>query len=61
MVLKPHICGVKKEIRGPNRPHDAHDAGSWGVAGHFKSAINPNKTFKIHAVSSVCGCKNQHW
>ena len=35
MVLKPHICGVKKEIRGPNRPHDAHDAGCWGAAGHF--------------------------
>ena len=32
-VLKPHMCGVKKEIGGPNRPHDAHDAGSWGFLG----------------------------
>ena len=38
-----HMCGVK-EIRGPNRPHDAHDAGSWGVAGDLKCVINPNKT-----------------
>ena len=28
--MKPHMCGVKREIGGPNRPHDAHDAGSWG-------------------------------
>ena len=53
------MCGVKKEIWGPNRPHDAHNAGPWGAAGHFKSAINPNKTFKVHAVGSVCGCRNQ--
>ena len=59
MVLKPHICGVKKEIGGPNRPHDAHDAGSWGAAGRLKCPINANKTLKIHAVGSVCGCKYQ--
>ena len=41
------MCGVKREIGGSNRPHDAHDA---GAAGHLKHAINPNKTFKIHAV-----------
>ena len=58
-VLKPHTCGVKKEIEGPNRPHDAHDAGSLGAAGRLNCAINPNETLKIHAVGSVCGCKNQ--
>ena len=52
-------CGVKREIGGPNRPHDAHAAGSWGAAGRLKCAINPNKTLKIHAVGSVCGCKYQ--
>ena len=49
------MCGVKKE-RGPNRPHDAHDA-----AGRLKRITNPNKTLKIHAVDSVCGCKNLCW
>ena len=58
-VLKPHMCGVKREIGGPNRPHDAHDAGSLGAAGRLKCAINPNTTLKIHAVGSVCGCKYQ--
>ena len=42
---------------GPNRPHDAHDAGSWAAAGH----LNPNKTLEIQAVGSVCGCKYQCW
>ena len=46
MVLKPHMCGVKKEIGGPNKPHDAHDAGSWGAAGHLKRAFNPTKRSK---------------
>ena len=55
------MCGVKKEIGGPNRPHDAHDAGSWGAAGHLKCAINRNKTLKIHDVGSFCGCKLQCW
>ena len=32
-VLKPHMCRVKREIGGPNRPHNAHDAGSGGVQG----------------------------
>ena len=59
MVLKPHICGVKKEIGGPDRPHDAHDAGSWGAAGRLKCPINANKMLKIHAVGGVCGCKSQ--
>ena len=46
-VLKPHMCGVKREIGGPNRPHDAHDAaGSWGPAGRLKCAINPKKRSK---------------
>ena len=31
------MCGVKKEIGDPNRPHDAHDAGSWGPAGRLTS------------------------
>ena len=53
------MCGVKREIGGPNRPHDAHDAGSWGAAGRLKCAINPNKTLKMHAVGSVRGCKYQ--
>ena len=57
--MKPHMCGVKREIGGPNRPHDAHDAGSCGAAGRVKCAINPNKTLKMHAVGSVCGCKYQ--
>ena len=42
--LEPHMCGVKREIGGPNSPHDAHDAGS---------------SLKMHAVGSVCGCKYQ--
>ena len=36
------MCGVKKDIGGPHRPHDAHDAGCCG-------AINPNHTLKICA------------
>ena len=48
------MCGVKREIGGPNRRHDAHDAGSWGAAGRLKCAINANKTLKIHALGSVC-------
>ena len=51
------MCSVKKEVGGPNRPDDAHDAGSWGAAGRLKCTINPNKTLNIHAVGSVCGCK----
>ena len=58
-VLKAHMCGVKREIGGPNRPHDAHDAGSWGAAGRLKCAINPNKRLRMHAVGSVRGCKYQ--
>ena len=54
MVLKPHICGVKKEIGGPNRPHDAPDAGSWGAAGRLKCPINANKT------PVKCNCGLQH-
>ena len=46
MGLGASLCGVKREIWGPNRPHDAHNAGPWGAAGHFKSAINPNKNSK---------------
>ena len=42
---------------GLNRPHDAHDAGSWGAAGRLKCAMQSNKTLKIHAVGRVCGCK----
>ena len=60
-VLKPRMCGVKKEIGGPNRPYDAHDAGSWGAAECLKCAIQPNKTLKMHAVGSVCACKYQCW
>ena len=44
------MCGVNKEIGGPDGPHDAHDAGSWGATGHLKSAINPNKTFTLWSV-----------
>ena len=55
-VLGPHMCGVKKEIGGPNKPHDA---GSWGAAGTSKCARNPCKTVKVRAVDSVCGCKYQ--
>ena len=40
------MCGVKKEIGGPNKPHDAHDAGSWGAAGRLKYTINPTKCSK---------------
>ena len=43
-VLKPHMCGVKKEIGGPNRPHYAHDAGSSGAARCLK--YNPRKRSK---------------
>ena len=59
MALKPHMCGVKKEIGGPNRLHDAHDAGSWGAAGRLKCAINPNKTLRIHAVGNLFGWKHE--
>ena len=45
-VLKPHMCGVTKEIGGPNRPHDAHDAGSSGAAGCLKCAINSTRRSK---------------
>ena len=44
--MKPHMCGVKRETGGPNRPHDAHDAGSWGAAGRLKCAIDPTKRSK---------------
>ena len=54
------ICVVsRREIGRPNRPYDAHDAGSWGAAGRLKCAINPNKPLKMQAVGSVCGCKYQ--
>ena len=54
---------LAKEIGGPNRHHDAHDAGSWGVAGTSKCFINPNKMLKLRAVGRVCvcGCKYQSW
>ena len=42
-VLKPHMCGVKREFGDPNRPHDAH--------GRLKCAINPNKKLKILTLS----------
>ena len=46
-MLGPHVCGVKKEIGGPDRSHDAHDAGSWGGAGRLKCAIiDPTKCSK---------------
>ena len=40
-----------------SRPHDhdADDAGSWGVVVRLRSAVNTNKTLKIHAVGNVCG------
>ena len=34
-VLEPHMRGVKKGYGDPNRPHDAHEAGSWRAAGRF--------------------------
>ena len=37
------MCGVKKEVGGPNRPRDAHDAGPWGAARRLKCSINPTK------------------
>ena len=55
------MCDVKKEIGGSNKPYDADDAGSGGDAGRLKGAINPNKSLKIHAVGSLCGCKYQCW
>ena len=55
------MCDVKKESGGPNKPHDAHDAGSWGAAGRLKCTISPNKMLKIHVVGNVCGCKYQCW
>ena len=52
----PHATeGFGHSLGDPNRHRDAHDAGSWGAAGHLKCAINPNKTLKIHAVGNVCG------
>ena len=27
------MADVKKDIGGPNRPHDAHDAGCWDRLG----------------------------
>ena len=35
----------------PHDVHDADDAGSWG-AGRLRRAVNPNKTFKVHAVGN---------
>ena len=58
MVLKPRICGVKKEIGGPKGPMMLMMLALGGPAGHLKGAINRNKRFKMHAVGSVCGCKN---
>ena len=45
-VLTPHMCGAKKEIGGPNKPPDAHDAGSWGAAGRLNFAKNQTKRSK---------------
>ena len=45
-VLEPHLCGVKKEVGGAKRPHDAHDAGSWGAAGRLKYVFYLTKTAK---------------
>ena len=42
-VLKLHMCDVKREIGGPNRPHDAHDAGSWGACRALKMRYKPQQ------------------
>ena len=39
------MCGFNKGIGGPKRPHDAHDAGSWGSA--RRCTIKPKKTLNI--------------
>ena len=36
----------QKRHKGPKRPHDAHDASSWGSAGRLKCTINPRKRSK---------------
>ena len=38
-MLEPRIymCGVKKDIGGPNSHHDAHGAGSRGLLGPQKA------------------------
>ena len=43
--------GIKKEIGGPDMPHDAHDAGFLGGP---KCAVNPTKMIKIRAVGGTC-------
>ena len=40
------MCGVKKEIGCPNKPHDAHNAGSWGAARAIKCSLKPTKCSK---------------
>ncbi len=51
------MCGVKKAVGGPNKPHDAHDAGSWGAAGALKWVINPNQTLKQQTMGSISGSR----
>ena len=46
--------------RGPDKPHDAHDAGLLG-AGALTSAANASKTLKIRGVGSTCNSNYQHW
>ena len=47
--------------RGPDKPHDAHDAGLLGPAGALTSAANAGKTLKIPAVGSTCNSNYQYW
>ena len=47
----------KEESGNQNRPHDAHDAGSWGSAGTSTCALS----LKVRAAGSVCGCEYKRW
>ena len=52
-VSEAHECGVKTEMGGLNRVHDAHDTSCWGAAGILKCAVNLNKTLNMSAAGSI--------
>ena len=45
------MCGVKREIGGPNGPHDAHDAGSGGGCRALEMRYKPQQ----NAQNARCG------
>ena len=55
VCVLPILSALLWPLGRPHDAHDADDAGSCGAAGRLRSAVNPNKTLKIHAVGNVCG------